>query len=358
MLKKKVLLLTLLVFMLVAVFGFGASAVASQVTTVTFEHGDHERSYNYYVPSSYDGKQRVPLVFSFHGLGSEPAGQQLLTQMVYLAEDEGFIAVFPSSTALEGTHDVLPALPNANRQWNIGLPMSLQYFAEVDDVGFVEEIIEQLSSEYRVDRNRVFATGMSNGAMFSYYLAAKIPDKIAGIAAVTAGTPLNIAEMKDELKPVTVIIMMGTDDPIVPYEGTEGAFMSAEATAAFWVEVNGITAEPEVEYLDPVKDDDPSRIKRTMWTGGIDGTAVILYTIEGGGHTWPGGHQYYPVEAIGLASQQMDGSAVLWENFVEFGPEATADLNWIYYAGGGVLLLVIIVVVLLAVRKKKPAAEA
>ena len=141
--------------------------------------------------------------------------------------------------------------------------------------------------------------------------------------------------------------------------------MSAEATAAFWVEINGINSEPEVEYLDPIKDDDPTRIKRTSWTDGIDGTAVILYTVEGGGHTWPGGHQYFPEEFIGLSSQQMDGSAAIWKDFEEYGQQASADLNmeyerqanaglnWIYYAGAGALLLLIILIIVRTILKKK-----
>jgi hypothetical protein len=109
----------------------------------------------------------------------------------------------------------------------------------------------------------------------------------------------------------------------------------------------------------------PTRNKRTSWTDGIDGTAVILYTVEGGGHTWPGGHQYFPVVFIGLTSQQMDGSAAIWKDFVEYerqasvdlnveyGHQASADSNWVYYAGAGVLLLLIILIIVLSARKKK-----
>jgi len=375
--KQRLTLLTLLFLILSVVLGFGSVTYASQVTTVNIEHGGYERTFDYYVPPSYDGSEAVPVVLSFHGLGGDPAGHQLLTRLAFLAEIEGFIAVFPASTTLEGDHESLPALPNANKQWNIGLPRSLQYFEDVDDVGFVEAIIDYLTGKYNIDKTQVFATGFSNGAMFSYYLAAKIPDKIAGIGAVGAGTPLNLAEMKDELKPVPVIIIMGTEDPIVPYEGREGSFMSAEATAAFWVEINGINNEPEVVYLDQTKDD-PTRIKRTSWTEGIDGTAVILYTVEGGGHTWPSGHQYYPVEFIGLTSQQVDGSAAIWKDLVEYGHQAISEvnvedgnqdcadlnmederqadwgLNWAYYTGAGVLLLLIIFLIVRSARKKKP----
>ena len=377
MLKQRLTLLTLLLLILVVVLGFGSVTYASQVNTVKMEHGGFERTFDYYVPPSYDGSEAIPVVFSFHGLGRDPAEQLLLTRLVFLAEVEGFIAVFPASTTLEGDHEALPALPNANKQWNIGLPRSLQYFEGVDDVGFIEAIIDYLTGKYNIDKTKVFATGFSNGAMFSYYLAAKIPDKIAGIGAVGAGTPLNLAEMKDELKPVPVIIIMGTEDPIVPYEGREGSFMSAEATAAFWVEINGINAAPEVVYLDQTKDD-PTRIKRTSWTDGIDGTAVVLYTVEGGGHTWPRGHQYYPVEFIGLTSQQMDGSAAIWKDFVEYGHQASAELNvedgnqdsadlnmederqdnaglnWTYYAGAGALLLLMMLIIVRSNRKKKP----
>lgn len=354
--QKKYFLILLVTVLLVAVFGFGGVAVAGEIKTVTFEHGGYNRSYDYYIPSGYDGSTAVPMVLSFHGLGSNPSGQQLLTKFNYLAEQEGFIVVFPNSTVLEGSHPNLPALPGSNKQWNVGVDRSLQYFEGVDDVGFVEAIIDRLSSEYKIDGDRIFATGMSNGAMFSYYLAVKLPDRIAGIAAVTAPMTVNILD--ESAQPATIIIMMGTEDPIVPYDGVEGFITSIDETVSFWLDVNGITAEPEVEYLPQTAEDDSTRIKRTIYAGGIDGTAVILYTVEGGGHTWPGGPQYFPAEAIGPVSYHMDGSAVIWEDLMEYCREARADMNWVYYAGAGVLLLVIIVAVLLGVRKKNQAGSA
>lgn len=354
MFQNKFSRIVFLLLIVAALSVLGSEVGALEVKTVTIEHGGLERSFEYYIPTGYDGSRALPLVLSFHGLGSNAAGQQGLTRLHILAEDEGFIAVFPNSSVLEGTHPHLPALPGANVQWNIGMPMSLQYFEGVDDIGFVEAIIDHMSAEYKIDQERIFATGMSNGAMFSYYLAAKLPDRIAGIAAVTSPMTINIPD-EEEFKPVTVIIMNGTEDPIVEYEGREGFTLSTDETVAFWVEVNGITAEPVEEYLPQTTENDPTMIKRTVYSGGVDGVAVILYRIEGGGHTWPGGPQYFPLAAIGPVSRHIDGSAVIWADLMEYGREAKAVGIWLYYAGAGAFILLIIAAAKLLRRNKKKA---
>lgn len=352
MVLRKHYSVAILTIMLLILLGWGTLAAAGELFSGTLEHNGHVRTYDYYVPSGYDGSKAVPLVFSFHGLGSNSKGQRALTQFDWVAEEHGLIVVFPNALVLQGEHPRLPALPGANIQWNIGLDMSLQYAQRIDDVGFVSALIDKLSDKYKIDQARVYATGMSNGAMFSYRLALELPDKITAIAAVTAPMTVNFAEAEAS-RPLTVIIMMGDEDPIVPYKGRDGVFLSINDTVAYWVEANGIAGDAEVTYLPQTAADDPTRIKRTLYSGGENSTEVILYTIEGGGHTWPGGHQYFPPEAIGIVSRHINGSEVIWEHLRNHAlPAERMFETWIFYLLIGVLLLVIAVVVTAVVRKR------
>jgi hypothetical protein len=109
-----------------------------------------------------------------------------------------------------------------------------------------------------------------------------------------------------------VIVMMSPDDPIVPYNGF-GWVGSVDATIDFWIEANQTSTEPEETVWEPTEEDS-TRIVRYVYSGGESGTEVVLYKIEGGGHTWPGGPQYAPSSVIGLASTHIDGSAKIWEH--------------------------------------------
>ncbi len=287
-----------------------------EVVECSMNYGEYERSYEYYLPSTYENEEPLPVVFSFHGLGSNMEEQRELTGFTDLAEEKEFIAVFPNSTELEGDYENLPNLPGAERQWNIGTPTSLQYEENVDDVGFTSEIIDTLSAKYEVDESRIYSTGMSNGAQLSYVLSIELSNKIAAAATVASPMTSNLLE-KEPQRPVSMVIMKGDSDPIVPYEGDNGYILSTEETVDYWLDVNGITGGPEVTYLEEENENDPTSVKRSYYGGGEDNTEVILYTIENGGHTWPGSHQYLPVAVIGPVTQHMDGSEVIWEHLKE-----------------------------------------
>ena len=208
----------------------------------------YNRTYDYYIPSSYDGSEAVPLLFSFHGLGSDPEGQIELTEFDALAEQEGFIAVFPKATALDpesypACAQYLPELPGAEIMWNIGMNWTLQYCAGIDDVEFTSDMVDWFEGNYNIDENRIYVTGMSNGAMFSYYVALMLPDTFAGVAPVCSPMTLNGFGM--HIDPLTVIMMMGTSDPIVNYDGLAGAYGSMNETVDFWLDINGILLETE-----------------------------------------------------------------------------------------------------------------
>ena len=275
----------------------------------------YNRTYEYYIPSGYDGSEAVPLLFSFHGLGSNPEGQIELTGFDALAEQEGFIAVFPEATTLDPEEypdcaQYLPELPGANIMWNIGLNWTLQYCAGIDDVGFVSDMVDWFDANYNIDGGRIYATGMSNGAMFTYYVALMLPDTFAGIAPVCSPMTVNGFEFEG-VPPLTVIMMMGTADPIVNYDGMPYAYGSMNDTVDFWLGVDGITSEP-VETVWGPAGSDSTVVHRYAYSGGTDGTEVVFFKVEGGGHTWPGGPLYSPY--VGAVTTHIDGSALIWKH--------------------------------------------
>ena len=226
----------------------------------SMDYGGYTRTWIYYVPTSYNVSEPIPLVFSFHGLGSSGVGQEDLTSFANLAEEEGFIAVFPDATNIPGTHPILPLLPGNTIQWNLGGPGSLQYHYDVDDLGFIAELVDLFKSTYNIDASRVYATGMSNGAMLTYYVAMMLPGTFAGFAAVCSPMTLNLFEPYIDFDldvgcPVTMILMQGTDDPIVAYDGYPDVTGSVDETIDYWKDVDNTTTGPVETVWGPTGSD-------------------------------------------------------------------------------------------------------
>jgi len=281
------------------------------------------RTFEYYIPTSYTGSEEVPLLFSFHGMGSSGVEQIDLTKFDELAEQEGFIAVFPDSTNLPRDEESpcypsLLALESANPlfesidliQWNIGTNLSLQYCAGVDDVGFTADMVDWFDNNYNIDESRIYATGFSNGAQFTHYLALMLPGTFGGIAPVSS--PLTTNMGWESVTPTTVIMMMGPTDPIVPYDGNAlASIYSTNDTVDFWLDVDGITSGPVETVWGPTSKDF-TVVHRYVYSGGTDGTEVILFKIEDGGHTWPGGPLYSVF--VGKVTTHIDCSAMIWKH--------------------------------------------
>jgi polyhydroxybutyrate depolymerase len=286
------------------------------------------RTFEYYIPSSYTGSEQVPLLFSFHGLGSTGLEQIDLTKFDVLAEQEGFIAVFPDATNLDPNDPrwsalnlTLPDLAGSNIMWNCGaitgIPIApLQYIAGIDDVGFTSDMVTWFEANLEIDTGEIYSTGMSNGAMFSYYLAFELPDTFAAIAPVCAPMPLNLGVNATATPdPMTVIVIRGDSDPVIPEPGECGLIcnnfsFSTNETVDYWLTVDGITTTPVETVWGPTAADS-TVVHRYVYSGGIDGTQVVLFWIEGAGHTWPGGPLYSPY--VGAVTTHVDGSAQIWK---------------------------------------------
>jgi polyhydroxybutyrate depolymerase len=261
------------------------------------------RTYHLHVPPGLAAGP-APLVLVFHGGGSNGPATDRLTRFTALADREGFVVVFPDGVG---------------HNWNDGreIVRSQAHRDHVDDVAFVAALLDAVARQRAIDSRRVYATGISNGGMFSHYLAAHLAGRIVAIAPVVGG----IADPPEAWlwpdRPVSVLILQGTSDPLVPYHGGSVAFgrgrvIDTEDAARRWAALNGAGA-PRQEPL-PTGDGRCGGL-RTVYPGGRDGTEVALVRLDGGGHTWAGGAQYLPALLIGRVCRDFDATRVIWEFF-------------------------------------------
>ena len=256
--------------------------------------GDVTRSYLMHIPPSYDPKKKTPVVLAFHGAIMTA---EMMTQFSGLnekADKAAFIVVYPRA---KGSGLWLT--------WNAG---GIWKFANKnDDIGFAKALLDELPRVINVDPKRIYATGMSNGAMMCYRVGAELSERIAAIAPV-AGTMII-----DEFKPkrsVPVMYFHGTADKMVPF-GKPTAFRSVEECVQMWVKVNECAKEPKEKEL-PNKAD-KLHVTRKTYGPGKNGAEVILYVIAGGGHTWPG--MPPPVSWIGLSTGNISANDLMWDFF-------------------------------------------
>ena len=271
--------------------------------TRTLMMGEQKRTYLVHVPKDYDPKKPTPVVLALHGAAMNGPMMVWFSGLNTTADKSGFIVVYPSGT---GTGPFLT--------WNAGGFKGKMAEGKADDVAFIGKLLDDLSTVVKVDEKRVNACGMSNGGMMCYRLAAELSNRIAAVAPV-AGT-IAIEESKPK-RPVPVIHFHGTKDTFIPFETAKGktpAFMklkSVEDSIQTWVKLNGCNDKPKADVLS--KDGDEMKAIRKTYSGGKDGSEVVLIVIEDGGHTWPG--MTPPAGFMGKSAKNISANDLMWEFF-------------------------------------------
>ncbi len=266
-----------------------------------------EREFILHLPKNY-GSEPLPLVMVFHGGGGTAEQVKKHTKFSKLADKENFIVVYPNSV---------------DKNWNDGrigdkLPMKR------DDVKFISMMLDTLIADYKINSKRIFSTGISNGGFFSIYLTYKMSDRILGIAPVTANIPENLKESFTLTSPVSLLLINGTKDPLVKYdggavgfreeEGGMGSSISTDWTIKIWTENNLCQQSSKIEEMDN-KEDDGCKAEKTTYYKCKDNSKVVLIKIVGGGHTWPGASQYLPKLIVGAVCKDFNATETIWEFF-------------------------------------------
>lgn len=243
-------------------------------------------------------------MLALHGATMNGPMMARLTDLNHKADEAGFIAVYPNGTG-----------KRSSLFWNGGKCCGSAVKENVDDVAFIDALLDDLKQNYPVDERRVYATGMSNGGIMVYRLAADLSDRIAAIAPVAGSLATEIGDLK---RPVSVLHFHGTNDEFVPFEGGKGPksitgtqFLSAEQSVGMWVKANGCDENPKVEVLS--KSGDEMNVSRKSFGLGKDGAEVVLVVIEGGGHTWPGTKS--PAEVLGKSALNISANDLMWDFF-------------------------------------------
>jgi len=256
-------------------------------TVVPLSHGGRDRTYVLYVPQGYDASRPLPLVLNFHGYTSSAEVQLFFSGLGAIADERQFILAVP-----EGIE----------ASWNSGNCCAGALAAGVDDVGFARAVVEHVSNKLCVDAERVYATGMSNGAFLAHRLACEAADVFAAVAPVAGVVTLTPEDCKPS-RPISVMHFHGTEDTVVRYDGGGYApTMSVADSMALWVDRNGCDAEPEETFR-------KGNTHCESYPGCRDGVDVTLCTVEGGGHCWPGNASC----PFGTSTTDLSASSAMWE---------------------------------------------
>lgn len=275
-------------------------------------HEGRDRNYLIHLPPAYQLGTSLPLVLALHGGGGTAAGMEKLTGLSKVSDHEGFILCYPQGVG---------------KNWNDGRDIKDSKAAQEDinDVGFLLALMDKLIADYGVDPHRIYMTGISNGGFMSYRMGLEAADSLAAIAPVAANLAEDVLNLKPS-QPISVLIINGDEDPLVPWEGgwvgfggkKRGKCISAMETLHFWQTADGITPGSEsVTNLPEQNTKDGTKIQVLASHNDSNGADVVLYDVQGGGHTWPGGWQYLGAWLVGRTSRELNASEVIWEFFKE-----------------------------------------
>lgn len=259
-----------------ATAGRPPEAVPSGTVEKTADVGGRTRTWRVYVPPGVTRGEPVPVLYALHGR----LGTGVNTQTTYgfdgFADARRFVVVYPDGIG---------------RSWNDGRPGTPAAEQGVDDLAFFDAIDADLRRWIDIDDRRIFACGMSNGGIMTHRLAFERASRFAAIGAVCGNLSEATAALDDPPMPVSCVLVAGTADPLVPWEGGDGTgngpTLAATATSDRYRARNG--TGPTVEAAAPDADpSDGATATLLASDGGAGGSAVHLWRIDGGGHTWPG----------------------------------------------------------------------
>ena len=268
--KKSILLFTFLLTILSSCrkdeVNDNSESCYTNTSAQSIVHNGVNREYVLYIPNSYDGTSSVPLMLNFHGFGGSASDYMQEADMRSLAEADTFILIYPQGSCLDGLS-----------HWN-ACPLGGDNKSDADDFGFVEAIINETSSQYNVDMERIYAAGYSNGGMMAYGLANYKSNLAAAVASVS-GVMLECTGSTSH--PMPVVHLHGTSDGVLPYNGSSD-WNSAQSTLDYWINFNNTITTPTVS----IDNSGGMSIEHYVYDQGDSSVSVEHYKFIGGDHVW------------------------------------------------------------------------
>jgi polyhydroxybutyrate depolymerase len=272
-----------------------AQSNSRQITEQLMVDGMNRKMVIYIPANAPEGN--MPLVISLHGGFATPNQQFKLADFRPLADRDKFIVVCPAS----------------KRVWHDGANND-----GIDDIKFIDELINHTIKTYHADPNKIYITGISNGGFMTTRLARQLNNRVAAIAVIAA--TLSKGEGYEPVRPMPVLYMHGTTDPIVSYYGGKllgRRICSHDEVIDKWVKLDQCQS---TSYITTIPDTagDGTSIKIEEFVNPVTGIKVLNYTINNGGHTWPGGWQYFPKLIIGKTTRNLDACSEIWDFFKQY----------------------------------------
>jgi polyhydroxybutyrate depolymerase len=297
---KSVKIIILLIF---------STSVQITAQSYSLNHQGYQREYILHLPAGWNHKEQISLLICLHGGGGNAEQMQKFSGFNTLADQRIFIVVYPNGW---------------KGHWNDqrGGCTDEAHNLNIDDVGFISALIDTLKIKHPI--NKVYVTGISNGGMMSYKLGSTIGNKLSGIAPIAACMPENLYKASPATLPMKVLIMNGTADPLVPYNGgevkvgkyTRGRVASTEQSKQYWLKINQCDSTKHTHYnfADKDKTDDCTAYSEEYSSCGSEQKITVI-TIINGGHNIPGNKQYLPKSMIGNTCNDFNGEEMITEFF-------------------------------------------
>ena len=319
---------------------------------------DVDRNFMVRLPKGYDATKHYPVVILLHGMSQDADDMERLTRFDELADKDGIIAVYP--IAMHGRWNVGVRPQQSQRPMGMGPgrrgryggggypggggggggggypggggqrqgqdrqsqdpsqdPSEDRRSAPADDIAFFNQMLDQIGTKFSVDPSRIYAAGLSEGGFMSLRVGCALSDRISAVAALGAAMPKTMICVPT--RPVPLVMINGTSDPVVPYGGgTEHnlslATISVEDSAKAWAKIDRCEEKPEKSKL-PSQGKGGSETKVDTYSGCQQNTQVVLYSVKGAGNTWPGGEQYEVENTVGKTSPEPNANEIMW-NFL------------------------------------------
>jgi polyhydroxybutyrate depolymerase len=278
--------------------------VKKETNYAELEYQGHDRSYLVHLPENYDSTKQYPLIFVLHGITSRAKAIAGFSGFNEVADKKEFIVCYPQGY---------------KRSWGIDINVGPAPKAGIDDLGFMERLIDTLGVQYSIDTSKVYSCGISNGGFMTMSMACNRSERLAGIAIVCGNmfAPTELYYPDD--KPMPLLLIAATEDPLLEYDGEvfkkEYAFLGYPKTIEYWKERNNYPdlKDSVVFESDPK---DKTTVVRHYNSNANNPNKIELYEIKGGGHGWPGRGRDIKALFLGKISNEIHTAEIIADFFL------------------------------------------